>query len=143
VVADPGRSAALLFTPLLFRSAEPGPTLAMCRQLVGRQVVLVLLGPLPAWMPRELMTATTASAITPGHLLRSLRSSACDPAGSWLITEDAAAIPAAGSAGMAGVVLVGRRPPPPESEVWVRSSPDLLSVPINLVPRGGGCWHQA
>ncbi len=139
---DDGPRSALLFRPALFAGAAQEATLAMCRRLAVRGVVLAALGPLPDWMPPALMRAQDEALVTPGLLLRALRSLKAEASGSWLVTPAPQEIDAAGSAGLAGVVLVGGADPPHDAAVWVRTAPDLLSVPIALVPRGGGCWHQ-
>ncbi|MEK7415084.1 MAG: hypothetical protein AAB263_17400 [Planctomycetota bacterium] len=81
-------------------------------------------------------------AVSAKLLLATLRSLAVDPARSWLTTRDPAAIAAASTAGMLGVVVVGSGIDS-EDTVLVRHVPDLVSVPIAMVPRGGGCWHDA
>jgi hypothetical protein len=139
---DGGPSSALLFRPALFAGAPAEATLAMCRRLAVRGVVLAALGPLPDWMPHDLMRAQVDAALTPGLLLRLLRALKAEAGGSWLVTSASQDLAAAGTAGLAGVVLVGSADPPQDAAVWVRTAPDLLSVPIALVPRGGGCWHQ-
>ena len=68
-----------------------------------------------------------------------LRAASSGPA--WLATNDAAAVPAAATAGLVGVVLIGLSGEDRDEGVLVRHAPDLAGAPIAMVPRAGGCWH--
>lgn len=75
-------------------------------------------------------------------ILRQLAASGGTPQDSWLTTPNPAWIPAAATAGLAGVALLGQEPPPGEHGLTVNRADDLLDVPRVLVPRDGGCWHD-
>ena len=77
--------------------------------------------------------------LTPRVLLRAAGTAA---AYSWLATREPAVVPAATTAGLAGVVLVGLSGEDRDVGALVRHCPDLASATIAMVPREGGCWHQ-
>ena len=77
---------------------------------------------------------------TPKTLLNTLRTLGADPTTSWLATRNANDASAAATAGMLGVVIVGSGTDS-DDPMLVRHASDLASVPIAMVPRGGGCWH--
>ncbi len=77
-------------------------------------------------------------ALSPKALLRAAGPAA---AVSWLATRDPSAIPAAATAGLTGVVLIGLAGEDRDEGVLVRYAPDLASATIAMVPRSGGCWH--
>jgi hypothetical protein len=83
-------------------------------------------------------TETVLVAGPPGHRAL-LRAAAGRPA--WLATRDPAWIPAAGTAGLVGVVLVGVPVPPEPASIVVASAENLVDAPRVMVPPGGGCWH--
>lgn len=60
----------------------------------------------------------------------------------WLVCRDAAAVPAAATAALAGIVLVGAAPPADDHGIVVAEAADLADAPRVMVPRGGGCWHE-
>lgn len=84
--------------------------------------------------------AALAGPVAPRALLAAVRGH--DAARSWLATADPADLPAAATAGLAGVVLVGVPGEDRDAGVLVRHSPDLAGATIAMVPRGGGCWHD-
>ena len=75
-------------------------------------------------------------------LLAALRLVDGDPSASWLACRDEQALEAAASAGLHGVVLVGIPVPAHDGTLVVGHAPDLASVTLAMVPRGGGCWHD-
>ncbi len=86
------------------------------------------------------LRGTEAVLVTglPGHRAL-LRAAAGRPA--WLATRDPGWIPAAGTAGLVGVVLIGVPEPLEPAAVVVTSADSLLDAPRAMVPPGGGCWH--
>lgn len=82
------------------------------------------------------------AATTPKAMLLAIAASAADAAQSWLATREAGVAMAAATAGLAGVVVVGIAGEDRDEGVVVRHCPDLASLTIAMVPRGGGCWHQ-
>lgn len=78
--------------------------------------------------------------VSPRILLAAVRGH--DAARSWLATRDPGDVPAAATAGLLGVVLVGRDGGDRDDGVLVRHCPDLAAATIAMVPRGGGCWHD-
>jgi hypothetical protein len=134
--------AGLIISAALFAEAPAEPATGLCLRFRAAGVALAALGTPPSWLPSDLVVPLATAPWSAGMLLRGLRQLGADPGSSWLVTREEAGIAAAGSAGLAGVVLVGASAAPPDEGVWVRLAPDLASVPIALVPRGGGCWHQ-
>jgi hypothetical protein len=59
----------------------------------------------------------------------------------WLATGDPAWIPAAATAGLQGVVLIGAPVPAEPASLVVVAAENLLDAPRVMVPPGGGCWH--
>jgi hypothetical protein len=109
---------------------------------------LLLIGPelatdpaLPALQERLRLrgaACVTVEALSPKALLRAAGPAA---AVSWLATRDPTVIPAAATAGLSGVVLIGLSGEDHDEGVLVRYAPDLAAAPIVMVPTGGGCWH--
>ncbi len=90
---------------------------------------------------RSDFTSIRPAGWTPRLILGLMRTADLDPATTWLCTCDDAAIDAAGSAGLAGVVLVGIDPPPGDHQCVVARAESLADAPRVMLPRGGGCWH--
>jgi len=80
----------------------------------------------------------------PALILRAARTLALDLARSWVIGTDADHARAAAQAGCAGAVLVGGALPPADDlGIVVAAAIDLADAPRVMVPRAGGCWHDA
>ncbi len=77
---------------------------------------------------------------TPKVLRLALRGADADSG--WLVCSDPAAVPAAATAALAGVVLIGCAPPADDHGIVVAEAADLADAPRVMVPRGGGCWHE-
>ena len=80
--------------------------------------------------------------VTAKLLLTTLKSLSADPARSWLATRHAADVDVAATVGLLGVVIVGSGTDRDDA-ILVRHVPDLAGVPTVMVPRSGGCWHDA
>jgi hypothetical protein len=139
------RSALLIDGPLLAGEPSVG-AVAFLERMNRAAVAIVALGPIeaPAWLGRGVRVdyVTERDGWRPRELLAALRAVSAEPHASWLVTADASAIAAAGTTGLAGLVLIGGDPPPGELPLTVNSARDLADVPRALIPRGGGCWHD-
>jgi hypothetical protein len=139
------RSALLIDAALLASEPSPG-ALAFLKRMNAAGVALVPLGAVDAaaWSARgtRLEEAVTRDGWRPRVLLTALGAVAAEVSSSWVVCTDAAAAPAAATAGMAGVVLIGAEPPREDLGIAVTSAGDLADLPRALVPRGGGCWHE-
>lgn len=117
--------------------AADGERAALLRRLELAGVAVVELG----GTGEGCRAAPPRSGWTPRALLAAVRAGDGDPAASWLVCADPAAVPAAATAGLAGVVLVGCDPPPGAPPLVVARAASLADAPRVMVPRGGGCWH--
>jgi hypothetical protein len=129
-------TSALLLDARVPAGAEERAALLRRFGLAG--VAVVLLGDGPADGVRAVVPW---SGWTPRGLLAAVRAGGGDPTVSWLVCGDAAAVPAAASAGLAGVVLVGCAVPPGDHALVVAAAAALADAPRVMVPRAGGCWH--
>lgn len=113
------------------------PVLLIAADLAGDPALPDLLAQLrlrtAAW---SLLTTTP----TPKILLQALRETDAEAARSWLATRDPALAQTAATAGMGGIVVVGRGTEG-DPGIPLRYSPDVPGITIAMVPRGGGCWH--
>lgn len=118
-------AAALLLGPGPW---DPAERAALERRLALAGVaVRAVAPPAGAWRPRLLLAALAGA----------------EGARSWLVCRDRAAVPAAASAGLAGVVLVGDDGDlPEEPALVVARAESLADAPRAMVPRTGGCWHD-
>lgn len=83
--------------------------------------------------PQALASAIAAAA----------RRHGADLFGSWLVTDDPAALRAAATAGCQGAVLVGEAPLPKEDlGIVLAQARDLADAPRVMIPKNGGCWHN-
>ncbi len=117
-------------------------------------VAIVILGSADVARRDAITVALAARSIVPAavldqakpwsakRLLAAAAAAGAATATSWLVCGDAGAIPAAESAGLAGVVLIGVDPPPGEHLLVVNRADSLADVPRVLIPRAGGCWHE-
>jgi hypothetical protein len=140
------RSALLLDASLL--AGDPTPSaVAFLKRMNTSAVALVALGPIeaPAWLARDVRLdyiVNEAIAWRAKELLAALRAVSADPTASWVVCSAPAAIAAAATAGLAGVVLIGVEVPAGDHGLAVNAARDLADVPRALIPRGGGCWHE-
>lgn len=113
------------------------PVLLIAAELAGDPGLPELLNRLRL---RGAAWAVLDAAPTLRGLLAALRAAGADPTRSWLATRDPGLAPMAATAGLHGLVVVG---PGDDAEagILLRHSPDLLGIPLAMVPRGGGCWH--
>lgn len=118
--------------------SDAGGRAALLRRLELAGVAVVALGCENA---PDCRAAVARSGWSHRQLLAAVRMVAAEAGVSWLVCSDAAAIPAAATAGLAGVVLVGCDPPPGEHALVVARAESLADAPRVMVPRGGGCWH--
>jgi hypothetical protein len=63
--------------------------------------------------------------------------------GGWLVCREVGAVAAAATAGLTGVVLIGCAAPSDDWGIVVAEARDLADAPRVMIPRGGGCWHDA
>jgi hypothetical protein len=75
-------------------------------------------------------------------MLAACRAHGLESTTSWLACRDPAAIAAAGTAGLAGVVLIAVDVPTGEHACVVARAESLDDAPRVMIPRGGGCWHD-
>ena len=113
-------SSALLVERNLLDDQSP----AVIARLTARGVVVVPLD--PPFTPRALRVALNGAVAD----------------GGWLVCRDANAVPAAATAGLSGVVLIGCAVPTDDCGIVVAEARDLADAPRVMVPRGGGCWHD-
>jgi hypothetical protein len=83
-----------------------------------------------------------AAGWTSRAILLALRAAGADPMRSWIACPEPTVISAAATAGLAGVVLIGRDPPPGDPGLVVARATGVNDVTRVMVPRGGGCWHD-
>jgi hypothetical protein len=154
----PGRHSILFIESPAAFAREPAPPLgpagaAFLRRMNGAAVgVVLLVRPDDQAQPRihaalagagiAIAASGSAPAWSAKLLLAIARDAQADLSASWLVCAETAAIPAAETAGLAGVILIGADPPPGEHALVVARAADLGDVPRVLIPRGGGCWHD-
>jgi hypothetical protein len=94
-------------------------------QLMARGVVLVPVS--PPFTARTLRVALNDAGADDG----------------WLVCREVGAVAAAATAGLTGVVLIGCAAPSDDWGIVVAEARDLGDAPRVMIPRGGGCWHDA
>ncbi len=90
---------------------------------------------------RGVTVVPCAPPFTPRALRLALNTAGTD--GGWLVCRDAGAVSAAATAGLTGVVLIGCAVPSDDWGIVVAEARDLADAPRVMVPRNGGCWHDA
>ncbi len=114
--AQPPLQAALLIDAALLPAGAEPALVAMLERLGGAGVRLGAIGPLPpAWAEErhDLALARLGGPVdAPRALLAALSALKAAPGASWLASGNPAAALAAGTAGLAGLVLVGAAEPP-------------------------------
>lgn len=79
----------------------------------------------------------------PGLVLQAARRYSLDLPKSWVIGTTTAHALAAAQAGCAGCVLIGAPPPADDVGIIVATARDFADCPRVMIPKGGGCWHDA
>ena len=134
-------NAGLLLVPAL---VDDPTAPALCARLAARGVPVVVLGDIgPLTEVVRCQAVDPARGMTPRMLLLACRDHTLDAAATWLLTRDPGMIPSAATAGLAGVVLIGAEPPPGDHGLVVARADDCGDAPRVMVPRAGGCWHEA
>jgi len=144
--SDSALRAALFIAPQLLQAPDAAG-LAFLRRMDRAAVVLLTwsqtaVEALAAHGVTLRLLGVTTPAPTPKAYLGALRQDRLDARQSWLVTDRAAQLDAAATAGLGGAVLVAAPAPSGEQGIHLVQALSLADVPRVLIPRDGGCWHQ-